>query len=112
MVRFAESSFILLSARRQAIFVVPRTGLRWSDLPVELGWGCGKVCRQRLRDWHEAGMRVTLHAVLLAALNEAGKLDGSRVATDSSKARAFNGGDKLAVGLSLHSMLDLASLYR
>ena len=36
------------------IVFVLKTGIRWIDLPAELGWGCGKVCRERLRDWHEA----------------------------------------------------------
>lgn len=76
------------------IIFVLKTGIRWMDLPSELGWGCGKVCRERLRDWHEAGVWVALHAVLLAELNGADKLDWSRAATDSSKARALNGGDQ------------------
>ena len=48
------------------IIFVLKTGIRWIDLPTELGWGCGKLCRERLRDWHEAGVWVALHAVLLA----------------------------------------------
>ena len=29
-------------------------GIHWIDLPAKLGWGCDKLCRERLRDWHEA----------------------------------------------------------
>ena len=76
------------------IIFVLKTGIRWIDLPAELNWGCGKLCRERLRDWHEAGVWVALHAVLLAELNHADQIDWSRAAIDSSKARALNGGDK------------------
>ena len=75
------------------IIFVLRTGIRWIDLPAELGRGGGKRCRERLRDWHEAGVWVALHAVLLAELHHADKIDWSRATLDSSKARALNGGD-------------------
>ena len=76
------------------ILCVLKTGIRWIDLPAELGWGWGKRCRQRRRDWHEAGVWVALHALWLAELRHADKIDWSRAAIDSSKARALNGGDK------------------
>ncbi len=76
------------------IVFVLKTGIRWIDLPAELGWGCGKVCRERLRDWHEAGVWMALHAGLLAEWHHADKIDSSRAAMDSSKVRALNGGNK------------------
>jgi transposase len=76
------------------IIFVLKTGINWNDLPAELEWGCGKVCRQRLRAWHEAGVWVALHAVLLAELHCADKIDWSRATVDSSRIRALNGGDK------------------
>ena len=76
------------------IIFVLKTGIRWIALPAELEWGCGKVCRERLRDWHEAGVWVALHAVLLTEPNGADKIDWSRAAIDSSKTRALHGGDK------------------
>jgi transposase len=76
------------------IVFVLKTGIRWDDLPAELGWGCGKVCRERLRDWHRAGVWEALHALLLVRLRGAGQLDWSRAAVDSSNVRALNGGDQ------------------
>ena len=76
------------------IIFVLKTGINWNDLPAELAWGCGKVCRQRLRAWHEAGGWVALHAVLLAELHHADKIDWSRATLDSSKVRALKGGDQ------------------
>src|SRR5215210_6601671 len=76
------------------IIFVLKTGINWDDLPAELGWGCGKVCRERLRDWHWAGVWEVLHALLLSRLRGADKLDWSRVALDSSSVRALNGGDQ------------------
>ena len=76
------------------IIFVLRTGINWSDLPAELGWGCGKVCRERLRNWYRAGVWQALHEILLAELNHADQIDWSRATLDSSKARALNGGDQ------------------
>src|SRR5438093_2306768 len=76
------------------IVFVLKAGINWDDMPAELEWGCGKVCRERLRDWHAAGVWERLHAVLLSRLRGADRLDWSRAAVDSSKVRALNGGDK------------------
>ena len=48
------------------ILFVLKTGIAWDDLPSELGWGCGKTCRESLRLWHVAGVWHQLHALLLA----------------------------------------------
>jgi transposase len=47
------------------ILFVLKTGIAWEDLPGELGYGCGKTCRHYLRAWHQAGIWLRLHAVLL-----------------------------------------------
>src|SRR5947199_10339877 len=48
------------------ILFVLKTGIAWDDLPAELGCGCGKTCHYYLRLWHEAGVWLKLHALLLA----------------------------------------------
>jgi transposase len=75
------------------ILFVLKTGIAWDDLPAELGWGCGKTCRQYLRAWHQAGVWRQLHAVLLAELNGAGRLDWERALIDASFAKAPEGGE-------------------
>jgi transposase len=76
------------------ILFVLRTGIRWEDLPQELGCGSGMTCWRRLRDWHEAGIWQALHEHLLAELNGADRIDWSRAAVDSSSVRALGGGEK------------------
>jgi transposase len=73
------------------ILFVLKTGIAWDDLPPELGCGCGKTCRHYLRLWHQAGVRDKLHAVLLAELNSAGKIDWGRALIDASFAKAPKG---------------------
>lgn len=80
-----------------------RTGMAWDDLPAELGCGCGKTCRQYLRTWHQAGVWVQLHALLLAELNGAG--DGMRGGGGLIPA----GSVRLAVTVVYHLMLASAT---
>src|SRR3954471_21746025 len=54
------------------ILFVLKTGIAWDDLPADLGCGCGKTCRHYLQLWHESGVWLKLHALLLAELNGAG----------------------------------------
>jgi len=75
------------------IVFVLKTGINWEDLPAELGWGCGKTCKNYLKEWQEAGIWQGLHHILLEELQEADKIDWSRGATDSTKCRALGGGD-------------------
>jgi len=82
-------------AALNGIVFVLRTGLRWRDLPAEMGCGSGVTCWRRLRDWHEAGVWDRLHEVLLAELRAAGQIDLSRVVVDSSSVRAIGAGQKL-----------------
>jgi transposase len=73
------------------ILFVLKTGIPWEDLPLEMGCGCGMTCWRRLRAWQQAGVWFQLHQVLLEQLDDAGKIDWSRAAVDSSFARAFGG---------------------
>src|SRR5512135_2445719 len=66
------------------ILFVLQTGIAWDDLPAELGCGCGKTCRHYLREWHRAGVWQKLHAVLLAELNGAYRIDWERALIDAS----------------------------
>ena len=60
------------------IVFVLKTGINWEGLPAELGWGCGKSCKNYLRAWQEAGIWTRLHPILLEELQEADKIDWSR----------------------------------
>ena len=83
--------------RRQVltgILFVLRTGIRWNDLPCELGWGSGSRCRRYLKRWHQAGVWNRLYALLLIELDDAERIDWSRAAVDSSSVRALGGGTK------------------
>ena len=78
------------------ILFVLKTGLAWEDLPAELNCGCGMSCWRRLRDWQQDGTWDRIHAELLARLHQAGRLDWSRCAVDSSSVRAVFGGPRPA----------------
>jgi transposase len=75
------------------ILFVLKTGIAWDDLPADLGCGCGKTCRHYLQLWHQAGVWVKLHALLLAELNGADKIDWRRALIDGSYAKAPEGGE-------------------
>jgi transposase len=75
------------------ILFVLKTGIAWDDLPAELGWGCGKTCRNHLQLWYETGVWAKLHAVLLGELNAAEQIDWSRALIDASFAEAPGGGE-------------------
>lgn len=75
------------------ILFVLKTGIAWDDLPAELGCGCGKTCRTYLRRWHDAGVWLKLHALLLAELNGADEIDWERALVDASFAKAPAGGE-------------------
>jgi transposase len=75
------------------ILFVLKTGIAWDDLPAELGCGCGKTCHHYLRQWHQAGAWLKLHALLLAELNGADQIDWGRALIDASFAKAPEGGE-------------------
>ncbi len=78
------------------ILFVLRSGIGWERLPKELGWGSGMTCWRRLRDRNDAGVWQRLHAVLLAKLREADRVDWSRAVADSSHVRAVGGAPRRA----------------
>jgi transposase len=72
------------------ILFVLLTGIRWTDLPQQLGYGSGMTCWRRLRDWQAAGVWDQLHAprpgrALLAA-SEAEHLKTHQASQDKSLA--------------------------
>ncbi len=76
------------------ILFVLKTGIAWEDLPQEMGCGSGMTCWRRLREWNDAGVWNRLHHVLLDELHDAGQVDWSRAAVDSSHVRAKGGAKK------------------
>lgn len=76
------------------IVFVLRSGIPWEMLPREVGCS-GMTCWRRLRNWQEAGIWAGLHRVLLERLAEAGQLDWSRAALDSSTVAAKKGAPRL-----------------
>jgi transposase len=78
------------------IIFVLKTGISWDDLPAELGWGCGRTCRETLAAWQRAGVWQQLHELLLAELHEADRIDWSRALIDSATVKAPKGGDQTA----------------
>jgi len=74
------------------IIFILKTGIAWEDLPTECGWGCGITCKRYLRRWQRQGVWRKLHAVLLAELHHAHRLDWSRALVDSASVRAPRGG--------------------
>lgn len=96
------------------ILFVLKTGIAWDDLPADLGCGCGKTCRHYLQVWHQAGVWLKLHALLLAELNGADQIDWARALIDASFAKAPEGGqdtgpnptDRSKSGSKHHVMTD------
>src|SRR5436190_5467067 len=80
----------------QGILFVLHTGIAWTQLPAELGFGSGVACWRRLDEWQTAGVWERLHAVLLARLRAAGELEWSRAIADSSQVQAKKGAPRRA----------------
>ena len=75
------------------ILFILRNGLRWRDLPRELGCGSGVTCWRRLRQWQDLGIWATVHQVVLNWLGDLDAIDWSRASVDSVSVRAKRGGE-------------------
>lgn len=80
----------------QGILFVLHTGIAWTHLPQELGFGSGVTCWRRLEEWQQEGVWERLHALLLARLRAAGELEWSRAVADSSQIQAKKGAPRRA----------------
>ena len=78
------------------ILFVLHTGIAWTHLPRELGFGSGVTCWRRLDEWQEAGVWDRLHHLLLTRLRAAGEIEWSRAIADSSQIQAKKGAPKRA----------------
>lgn len=67
------------------------TGVRYLDLPRELGFPSGETCRRRLHEWIERGVWAQALALLVEELDREGRLDWSRVVVDASLVDAKKG---------------------
>jgi transposase len=84
---------ILNKTLMRGIYFVLCTGIRWEDLPQEIGCS-GMTCWRRLLAWQVLSMWGQLHRLLLAALRKAGKLDLSLAIVDSATSRAVGAGEE------------------
>src|SRR6266852_9566147 len=84
------------SAGAQGILFVLHTGISWTHLPLELGFGSGITCWRRLDEWQQAGVWERLHGVLLDRLRAAGEIEWSRAVADSSHVQAKKGAPRRA----------------
>jgi transposase len=67
------------------------TGMRYVDLPRELGFPSGETCRRRLHEWIESGVWAQALTLLVSELDQKGRLDWSRVVVDASIVDAKKG---------------------
>ena len=75
----------------ERIAFVLSTGIGWTKLPRELGYGSGWTCWRRMREWAESGVFERMHRAVLDRLGETGRLDCSRASLDSVSVRAKRG---------------------
>lgn len=75
----------------EGIAFVLSTGIGWTKLPAELGYGSGWTCWRRMREWAEAGVFDRVHQAVLDRLGQEGELDWSRASLDSVSVRAKRG---------------------
>jgi transposase len=76
------------------ILFILRHGLRWRDLPQELGFGSGVTCWRRLRQWQALGIWSAVHQGVLDWLGDLDAIDWSRASLDSISVRAKRGGER------------------
>jgi transposase len=67
------------------------TGMRYVDLPRELGFPSGETCRRRLHEWIGRGVWPQVMALLVSELDKARTLDWSRVVVDAALVDAKKG---------------------
>jgi len=75
----------------EGILYLLHTGIRYVDLPRELGFPSGETCRRRLHEWIERGVWPQALALLVCELDRRGSLDWSRVVVDASIVDAKKG---------------------
>jgi transposase len=75
----------------EGILYLLYTGVRYVDLPRELGFPSGETCRRRLHEWIERGVWPQALALLVSELDRRGSLDWSRVVVDASIVDAKKG---------------------
>jgi transposase len=76
----------------RVIWYVLATGVRWRDVPPEMGCS-GETARTRLRDWEEREIWDRIHLDLPRLLRRDGELELDTVIVDGVQTRAFGGGD-------------------
>ena len=76
-------------SRLEGIVVLLRNGLRWRQMPA--CYPSGVTCWRRHRQWTEAGVWHRVWELVLAELDEAGKLDTSELAMDGTFVEAKKG---------------------
>ena len=67
-----------------------RNAIRWNDMPKE--YPSGVTCWRRFDRWTRCGVWPQVHAIVLAELQAAGKLDLSERTLDATFAEARKGG--------------------
>jgi transposase len=60
----------------EGIAFVLSTGIGWTKLPTELGYGSGWTCWRRLHEWAEADVFDRVHLAVLDRLGERGSWTG------------------------------------
>ena len=89
------------SGEREAlsgILYVLYTGTAWRQLPPELGFGSGVVCRRVSDEWEQAGVWDRLYALLLANSQRVGETGWSSAAVDGSHGQMSKAAPKQARG--------------
>jgi transposase len=91
--RFCNAGRKRYSARvcLEGVLYLLYTGMRYVDLPRELGFPSGETCRRRLHEWIDSGVWPLALALLVSELDQKGRLDWSRVVVDASIVDAKKG---------------------
>ena len=75
----------------EGVLYLLHTGVRYVDLPRELGFPSCETCRRRLHEWIKRGVWPQALALLVRELDRQGRLDWSRVVVDASLVDAKKG---------------------